>query len=383
MYAMSDQHEYRILLVGGGTGGHSYPLVAVGESLRELFKARNASLRLACMGSGDFLKDAAAQLNVPFISISGAKWDRSSPLKLALAFLSIPLRILSFAKALYWMWRFLPDAVFTKGGYASFLPVIAAKCFFIPVYIHESDAIAGKTNIFLARFAEKIFISFGDAAPFFDSQKTEFTGLPIRKPVIVQDPQQARMFWKFDPSRPTIFISGSSQGAQALNDIVLLSFNRLIEKFNVIHQCGGNNHADVNTAIERLKKEQPGLVSVIDLQYRLESFLSGERLQQAIMAADVIITRGSSQMLEFAAYQKPIIAVPLPTAANDHQRANAYAMAQFGVHVVEQSNLTPNLLIYEIEQVLKEQATLAQRLRGFDFSAADKIAQSIVSNISP
>lgn len=373
---MNLQSKIRIMLVGGGTGGHTFPLVAVAESLRNI----KPDIELACMGDQKFLADTATKLKVPFIKITGPKWDRTSFFARILALLSLPLLFINFIKCMYWMWRFMPDAVFVKGGYPSVIPAIVAKIYFIPLYVHESDAIAGSTNRFLGRLATKVFLGFEEARQFFDPLKTEVVGVPLRKPLPDNTRDSAIAFFAFtDKSKPTIFFTGASQGAKAINDVILTVLIQLCQKYNIIHQCGDGNFAEVSALVEKIKKENQSFADIITPNYKLYGFMDDQIFQNAVLASDVILTRAGSSLFEFSAYHKPIIAIPLPSSANDHQRANAYAFSKFGVKVIEQDNITPNVLIYNIDEALKNSAQLSAQLEQFNFNSADIIATSILN----
>lgn len=375
---MENQRKIRILLVGGGTGGHAFPLVAVGQSFKDI----NPDIELALMGDRKFLDSVSNELGVPYIAISGPKWDRTSIIAKIIALASLPVLIYSFAKCLYWMWRFMPDAVFAKGGYPSLIPALVAKLYSIPLYIHESDAVAGATNRFLGKLADKIFLGFQEASVSFDANKISVVGVPIRKAKVEITKESSRAYFNFTEDKPIILITGASQGAQAINNVIITAILLLCQKFNVIHQCGENNFEDLKKTIDKIKTENANFKEMIEISYKLYSILDIDQFQKAIMASDAVVSRAGSSLFELAAYHKPIIAIPLPSAANDHQKANAYSFAKFGVKIIEQDNLTPNVLIYAIEESLKNKDELYKQLESFGFDSADVIANDIYQNIN-
>ena len=166
---------YRILLVGGGSGGHVYPLMAVAEALQKKIKDRDTEIIL--LGEGRFLDEAVKDSGFRYKKITAGKLRRYLSLESFLDFFKI---IAGFFHSFWQMFWLMPDVVFLKGGYASFFPALAAKIFFIPIYIHDSDSVPGAANRFMAKLAKKVFVSFESAKKYFPAEKTELIGNPVR-----------------------------------------------------------------------------------------------------------------------------------------------------------------------------------------------------------
>ena len=158
--------EFRVLLVGGGSGGHVYPLVAVAKSLREKASRTGVDLKLMMLGEGSFLERAADENGIPFKQIAAGKFRRYLSAENLVDLPKIPL---SFFQSFWHLFWFMPDAIFVKGGYASFAPAITAKIFLIPVFIHESDSVPGLANAVLGKIANKVFLSFKSAEKYFSA----------------------------------------------------------------------------------------------------------------------------------------------------------------------------------------------------------------------
>ena len=244
-----------------------------------------------------------------------------------------------------------PDVVFGKGGYASFPTLLAAKLFRIPVVIHESDSEPGRVNRWAGTFAQKVAISYPEAAKFFPANRVAFTGNPVRKAALVPARDGALEFFNFSPELPVIFITGGSQGAQALNDGVIAALPHLIEKYQIIHQTGADNLDDV------IGRARVVLGDNLHAErYKPMGYLNDLEMRMAAGAAKLVISRGGSTIFEIASWGVPSIIVPLPSAAQDHQSKNAFSYARAGAcSVIEQQNLTPGLLLSEVGRILGSQ----------------------------
>jgi UDP-N-acetylglucosamine--N-acetylmuramyl-(pentapeptide) pyrophosphoryl-undecaprenol N-acetylglucosamine transferase len=370
----------RILLVGGGTGGHVYPLIAVAEEL----KNTNASSggeppEIKFMGSGGLLKRAASEAGFETVLILSSKWRRYFSFQNLLDIFKFPVGVF---QALYGVWRFMPDVIFAKGGHASFLPALAGKIFAVPIVIHESDSIPGKANVLLGKWARKVFLSFEFSKQFFNGTKCEVVGNPIRAGLIAGvDKKTALAAFGLNSDRPVILIIGGSQGSKTINDVLVLAIVEMAKKFQIIHQSGIKNFNDVSKQMLNVVKEGEALYGRdIEQGYRVYPALDSVQLALAYAAADVVVSRAGSQVFEIAAVGKPVVIVPLKNSAGNHQSVNAKEFAKFGASVIEESNLTPHILINEIEKAFENRAELSQKIKQLARpDAANKIAQHLLS----
>jgi UDP-N-acetylglucosamine--N-acetylmuramyl-(pentapeptide) pyrophosphoryl-undecaprenol N-acetylglucosamine transferase len=370
----------RVLLLGGGTGGHIYPLVAVAEKLKEATSAQGASLDLRYFGApGNY----AAYLTSKGITVSEIA---SSKLRRYFSISNI-LDIFRFGfglvQALFKLYFFMPDVVFSKSG-PGVLPIIfAARWYRIPVVIHESDAVPGITNKLSARHAEVVEVSFEEAARYFEGHKNiHWTGSPVRSAVIpTTSAGSSRTAFGLAGAKPIVFIVGGSQGAQSINEFVLDHVEALLTQFEIIHQVGAANYdqyaAEYAFTTKYLRDE-------LKARYKALPFLNDEQLAAAFGAADVVISRAGSSLFEIAANGKPSILVPLASSANNHQYENAYAYAGKGAAVViEEENLLIGLVINQLQKMTenKELSTaMATAARSFyKPAAAETIARDVLT----
>ena len=367
----------KILLTGGGTGGHFYPVIAVANALNFIAdREKIAKMELIFMAEVPYDKEALLQNGVRFKKTYSGKIRRYfSILNVIDMFKVIP----GIVKSILGMYFDFPDVVFSKGGYESFPVVFAARFLGIPVVIHESDAVPGKVNSWAGKFAQRAAISFSGASRYFSQKNIALTGNPVRKEFFIRKKEGAKEFFSFEEGIETIFVVGGSQGAQIINDNLLDILPELLESYQVIHQCGKNNLKDVENRISVLLQN-----SLYKSRYRLYDYLGVDAMRMAYGAADLVVSRaGAASIFEIAASGMPSIIIPLDGSAQDHQRENAYAYAYSGAaDVIEQRNLTPHILSSEIKGLLSNKNKL-EKMSGAakKFSkpdAAEKIAREII-----
>ncbi len=367
----------KILFTGGGTGGHFYPIIAVAEAVNDLVRERKlVEPELIYAAPEPYDKEMLFANNVRFVPTAAGKMRRYFSI---LNFFDYFKTAWGVTRSVLRVFFLYPDVVFGKGGYASFPTLLAAKLFRIPVVIHESDAEPGKVNRWAGKFAQKVAISYPEAAKFFPADKVAFTGNPVRKAALVPARDGALEFFKFAPDLPVIFVTGGSQGAQALNDGLLSALPQLVEKYQIIHQTGADNLDDVTGRA----KVAMGNNLHAD-RYKPMGYLNDLEMRMASGAAQLIISRGGSTIFEIASWGLPSIIVPLPTAAEDHQSKNAFSYARAGAcSVIEQQNLTPGLVLSEVNRILGNQQirhSMGNAARAFARAdAAKTIAEALLA----
>ncbi|MEA1936967.1 MAG: undecaprenyldiphospho-muramoylpentapeptide beta-N-acetylglucosaminyltransferase [Patescibacteria group bacterium] len=304
----------KILLTGGGTGGHLMPLLAVVSELKKLGKEQEASKLEFLLLSPDSefnksISDAGIQIKI----IKAGKLRRYFSWENFVDIFKIPVGII---QSLYHLSKFKPNLVFSKGGFASIPPIVAAWILRIPIITHESDLIPGLANKIIARFSSKILISFSATEKYFNKSKVTLTGNPVRSDISEGNSENAFKFFELSFSVPIILIFGGSQGAQKINEMILEILPELTKKYQVIHQCGTKNYDKIKSAVSDLKPE--------DLEkYRLYPYLDKE-MKDAYAIADIVIARaGANSISEIAVLNKPNILIPLSTSASNHQFKNA------------------------------------------------------------
>lgn len=377
--------EVRILLVGGGSGGHAYPLVAVARALEGQAAGRNVQLRLMMMGDGNFIKKAAEESKIPYQKISAGKLRRYFSIKSVTDLFKIPL---SFIQSFWHIFLFMPDAVFSKGGYGSVAPAIIARLFFIPVFVHESDSIPGLANTIIGRMAETVFLSFKTAEKHFEGTKVIFTGNPTRKSLFQGDKNAAREYFDFHEPRPTILVIGGSQGAKIINDVIVSSLVVMTQKFNVVHQCGETQFESVKKDVSVILQEGTReYATPVKVYYRFYPYFDEKQLAMAYSMADIIISRaGANSLFEIAQLGKPSIIIPITDSPSNHQYLNAFEFSLSGGYLMEESNFNRESLVREIEALLNPETYVKVSAKIKTFAppdAADRIAEVILKFLNP
>jgi UDP-N-acetylglucosamine--N-acetylmuramyl-(pentapeptide) pyrophosphoryl-undecaprenol N-acetylglucosamine transferase len=370
---------YRVLLVGGGTGGHVYPLVAIARSLAAQAAARGMQVDVRLMGDGPFAARAAAEAGIPLMSIIAPKLRRYASAGNIADILKVPIALL---QSLIKLWWFMPDVVLAKGGYTCAFPTLAARWYMIPVYLHESDSVPGLANRVLAKRSRLVFTAFASAEQYFAKvgRPVQLVGNPIRRELAGIDRAAALHALQLSDQKKTILVTGGSLGAQQLNDLVLNGLVQLLQKgYQVIHQTGDRNYADVKKAVEVYIKEGGATYGqLIGEQYRVYPFLDQQQMATALGAADVVVSRAGAEALSEISYLgRPAIIIPLAGSANDHQIHNAAELAKYGAVVMDSANVSVQVLLHQLGQLLDPATNqeIGSKMRGFARpDAADQIA---------
>ena len=339
----------KIGFVGGGSGGHFYPLMAVAE----VFNEYPDRPELYYFGPSPYSKDDLATQNITYVNVPAGKLRRYFSLQ---NFID-PFRVLlGFFVALWKLFVIYPDVIFSKGGFTSVPVLYAARILRIPVVIHESDAVPGRANKLAMKFARYIGIAHDDVAQFFPAEKTALVGIPLRKTIkeIHQDPFTEL---GIPNDKPLIYVTGGSLGADKLNNVTLEILDELLPDYRIFHQTGGVHEESVRSTAEALLKDNPHANN-----YFLVGSVPATTVSRLYDAASVVVTRaGSTTLFEIAAHGKPSVIVPIPESVSRDQRTNAFAYAGTGAaSVVEEKNLTQHLLIEEIETIIRDQGRCQQ-----------------------
>lgn len=367
----------KIVLTGGGTGGHIFPLVAVAEKLREKY---GQEIDLLFVGPNGKLEESVMNKEgIRMKKVSGGKVRRYFSFLNFFDFFKTPF---GFFKALWILLWEMPDAVFAKGGYACVPVVLAAWVYRIPVLIHESDAVPGIANQFLEKFSKRVAISYPSAEKFFQSSKVLLTGNPIRNEINTGNKDAAKEKFNIRGEKPVLLVLGGSQGSQIINKAIIEALPDILETVQIIHQTGENNFEDVLhlAAKEGIKNSREGYTAV--------PFLSFDDMRNCLSLASVVVSRaGANSIAEVAANGIPSILIPLSTAANDHQRMNAYRLAEIGAAIMlEESNLGEHILIKKIQSILSDKEIykkMSENIQTFHHpDAAKKIIEGIEGMIN-
>jgi UDP-N-acetylglucosamine--N-acetylmuramyl-(pentapeptide) pyrophosphoryl-undecaprenol N-acetylglucosamine transferase len=326
----------RILLSGGGTGGHAYPILTVVAALKALWPESSAEpLEFLYVGTADGVEaKLARRAQLDFASISAGQIRILNPIKLARNALRM-MRGSRQARAIVADWR--PDALFVTGGYVCGPVVWAAHHRKKPVLIYLPDITPGMGVQRLAPYAAAIAVSFPEvAAHFQDYAATVYdTGYPVR-PELRQrsmSREDARSAFQLDPNLFTLLVFGGSRGARAINQALAASLPKLLDEMQIIHISGELDHPQARARAADLSPEQRS-------RYQLHPYLHDEMIA-ALHAADLVVARaGASTLGEFPALGLPAILVPLPISGG-HQRHNARYLADREAAVIVENDAMP------------------------------------------
>lgn len=370
----------KIVFTGSGTGGHFYPNIAVAEALRDLAsEQRLIPPRLYYIAPEPYDEQALFDNDIIFLESPAGKMRRYFSLK---NFSDFFVTAIGFFKAMWTLFNLYPDAIFSKGGYASVPTVIAAKLLGIPVIVHESDAKPGRANLLASKSAYRIAISFPSAAKYFPKKvqhKIAVTGVPIRKRLRAVSKSAAR-FPNLDQTAPTVLILGGSSGSKRINETILDALPDFVSFANVIHQTGKDQFTEIESTSKIILEGK----QFAD-RYHPFPYLSAESLGEAASSASVIISRaGATAIAEIALWGKPSILIPIPESISHDQRTNAYEYAHTGAaEVIEEENMTPHVLVSEARRISLDQhvaTSMGAKSAAFgNPEAARLIAQELLS----
>jgi UDP-N-acetylglucosamine--N-acetylmuramyl-(pentapeptide) pyrophosphoryl-undecaprenol N-acetylglucosamine transferase len=354
----------KILLIGGGTGGHVYPLIAIAEELNRISdEEKIANFKLYYMSDTPYDQKALDEQFITFIPITAGKLRVYFSWK---NFVDIFKTFFGTIGAIFKLFNLYPDVIISKGGYAAFPVLVAAKILRIPVIIHESDTVPGRVNKWSGKFARRVALSYPEAAEFFDPKKISVTGQPVRKSIAFVVTEGAKEFFELDPSIPVIGVIGGSLGAKIINDTITSLVPELVQHYQIIHQTGQKTFEETKTDAAVLLGDDTKRT-----RYKVFPYLNELQTKMFGGAADIIISRAGSMLYEIAAWGKPSIIIPGDAAVyhGDHQRKNAYHYARTGACIViEQSNLTASVLKSEIDLILQHKDqydAMAARAKAF------------------
>ena len=320
----------KILLTGGGTAGHTWPVIMVGQSLQ-----KNKRVKLLYVGSRQGIeRKLSKDFQIPFQAIITGKRRNYFSLSNIWDIFKIFCGII---QAFFILFFFRPNVVFAKGGYVTVPIIFWLKLFKIPLVIHESDVVMGQANLWALKYAKKACLGFPleyylQKLPL---EKLIYTGIPV-SPGFKQTSIK-------EEGRPKILITGGSQGSSKINDLISEILPELINRFEIYHLSG---HRD----FEKLQKFKNPNYHLFDFSLEMPKFMRD---------ADLIITRaGASTLTEIAAVGKPSIIIPLETAANEHQVGNAQVFQKINAAVVcSEKNLTANSLKTIINHLMADEKT--------------------------
>lgn len=361
----------RVVISGGGTGGHIFPAIAIANKIKEDNSGVDI-LFIGAEGKMEMEKVPAAGYAIVGLNISG--FQR----KFTLSNFLLPFKIISSMwKARKILKDFNPDIVVGVGGYASGPTLKVATQLGIPTVIQEQNSFPGKTNKILAPKVSAICVAYEGLERYFPKEKIVLTGNPVRKEIVevTGKREEGIAFFGLSPNKPVVFVVGGSLGARCLNAAMSQGLNVLQQKeVQVIWQCGKNNYAALK--LELGDRLPDGVV--------LTDFIA--RMDLAYAAADLVVSRaGAMAVSELCILGKPVILVPSPYVAEDHQTKNAMSLVDKNAAVLVKESETAQGLIPKMLEILeKEQlkVELSHNIRALAVpDAVDRIVKVIENNV--
>lgn len=365
---MNNQKTLHILLSGGGTGGHIFPAVAIADAIKAL-RPDTKFLFVGASGRMEMEKVPQAGYPIEGLWISGLKREISA------TNLLFPLKVMaSMWKALRIVRRFKPDVVVGTGGFASGPTLRVAGTLGYTTVVQEQNSFPGITNKILAAKASRIYVAYDGLEKYFPARKIVVTGNPIRQEAvaIMGKRGEGARFFGLDPQRTTVLVVGGSQGARSINQAVKTILNQMVQAgLQLIWQTGVAFEKEAQDAIASIQGQ--GLVAT--------AFIS--RMDYAYAAADMIISRaGAIAIAELSVVGKPVILIPLPTAAEDHQRHNAEALVKKGAAILVADNRLKEDLAVELMALAQDKnraSSLGNAISTLGHAHADMaIAEDII-----
>ena len=359
----------KIIIAGGGTGGHIFPAIAIANAIRKI-QPDATILFVGANGKMEMEKVPQAGYEIRGLDIAG--FNRSSLIKN----IGLPIKLIkSFFQVRQIINEFKPDAVIGVGGYSSFPVLRYAQQKNIPTFIHESNSFAGKSNILLGKKAVKIFVAGEGMEKFFPAEKIIVSGNPVRKNIVASTvtKEEALRFFGLEQDKKTILVVGGSLGAKSINEVIvahILDLNPL--DLQLIWQTG-----KTNATVYKERGEPLPNIWVNDFIVEMD---------KAYAAADVVVSRaGAMAVTELCVVKKPVVFVPYPHAAEDHQTVNAkHLVDRHAALMIKdeevQAKLFPELITLAKDEALQEK--LKHNIAALAITNADdRIAEEILKSI--
>ena len=366
---ISNDSSLKIIIAGGGTGGHIFPALSIANALKE----NNPSIEILFIGArGKMEMEKIPEAGYQIIGLNIAGFNRSSLIKN----IDLPFKIIdSFLQVRKIVNQFKPNAAIGVGGYSSFPVLKYCQSKGIKTFIHESNSFAGKSNILLGKNATQIFVASDGMEKFFPKNKILFTGNPVRKSIthIQSSKTEALQYFSLEENKKTVLIVGGSLGSKTINQSILNG----LEKFKA-------NHIQLIWQTGKLTADEFVKEHNINEGFWVSAFI--KEMEKAYAAADIIISRsGAMSVAEICVVNKPVIFVPFPYAAEDHQTVNAKQLANKNAALMVTDGDAKNTLVNKTIELVndeEQQQILIKNIASFGITNADEqIANAILEKL--
>lgn len=358
----------RLIVSGGGTGGHIFPAIAIADA----FKRRHPDAEILFVGAkGKMEMERVPQAGYPIEGL----WISGFKRELSLDNLGFPFKLISsLCKAKKILKKFKPDMVVGVGGFASGPIMRKATRLNIPVVIQEQNSFPGVTNKIVAPKAAKICVAYENMEKWFPKDKIVLTGNPLRNNVVSTEGKHddGARFFGLDPQKPIILLVGGSQGAMGINKGISAKLAMFKDvDYQMIWQTGKHY-------VEQAQKE----VDELGLGERVKPVVFIDRMDLAYASADVVISRaGAMSISELSLVGKAVVFVPLPTAAEDHQTKNAMSLVQKDAAMIVKNDETPEKLIPTVFELLNDKEKINKMQENIAKFARPNAAEDIVNEL--
>ena len=366
----------RVLLSGGGTGGHIYPALSVAAQLQKQYNAE-----ILYLGSDDGLETRLVPpTGLRFATIRAGKLHRYLSWRTVMGILRVPI---GMAQAVSIVRQFNPDVAFSSGGYVAVPAGLAARLNGTPILMHQQDVAPNLSNRLLVPLATRISVAFADSMRYFPARKTLHLGNPVRQAILdvrTMPVQEAREKLGLLPDVPVLLVTGGSQGARHLNQVVCQALPELLKQCQVL-QISGDKLFDETQAFA--EEHLSGLDDVTRQRYKLVAYMN-EEMPFALQAAEIVLGRsGASMLSELAVLAKPAILVPLPPAIGSSPQETNAAMfaAHHAAEVILDTNLKPELLVERVTHMLSSTKYIFDMKQEIQNLAKPDATQEIVDTI--
>lgn len=352
--------QLKVIIAGGGTGGHIFPAVSIGHALQRLYPGTEL-LFVGAKGKMEMEKVPLEGFRIVGLDIAG--FNRSHLWKN----ISLPFKLWkSWLQARNVIRQFKPDVIVGVGGYASFPVLNAGQRKNIPTLVQEQNSFAGKSNMILAKRAARVCVAYEGMERFFPKEKIQLTGNPVRKTIATMrgNSGDARVFFGLARDVQTVLVVGGSLGAKSVNESIDAGLEVLmLEKVQLIWQTGKHYY-------EQAKKRVAGL------EGKVKVFEFIREMEQAYMAADLVVSRaGALAIAELCIAARPVIFVPFPFAAEDHQTSNAMALVKQGAAILVKDAEARSVLVQQTVALIHNtemQRHMEEELRKLAIRDADE-----------
>ena len=366
----------RVLVSGGGTGGHIYPALAVAMQLREEYQAE-----ILFLGSDDGLEtEIVPAAGFRLATIKAGKLRRYISWETITGVMRVPV---GMVEAINLVGQFRPGVAFTSGGYVAVPAGLAARFERVPLLMHQQDVPPNLSNRLVAPLATRISVAFADSLAYLPARKTLQLGNPLRQAMLdvrQTPPQEARRALGFERQEPLLLVTGGSQGARHLNQTVGKALPDLLAHCQVLQISGNALYNETRELCESVLAAQD---EAVRRRYRLVAYLN-EEMPLALQAADLVLCRsGASTLSELAALGKPSILVPLPPAiGSSPQEANAEMFGRNqAARVMKDGDLKPQVLVENVTSILASSTLLEAMSNAASSFAKPQATQEIAAEI--